>query len=180
MPKTTTRIYGFQGLNCNGKGPYTGHYTISGGTQGTVDYKVGSLNDGQPIKITRISVVHDAYDSKDSFKFYFVSTEKVTEEGMTTAGGYQSTFKELGVADSTPTVDYFNGLLVNNCWPANTVVTEHCQDTSPSSGSLSIDPTAQYLLITWWPYDEYIDYVENNANGVAAYYYTGTGWSQVK
>lgn len=179
MPKTTTKFYGFQGLNCNGKGPCTGHYTISGGTQGTVDYRISSLNNGEPIMITRISVVHDAYDSKDSFKFYFVSTEKVTEEGMTTAGGYQSIFKELGVADSTPTVDYFNSLLVDQCWPANTVVTEHCQDISPSSGSLSIDPTAQYILITWMPYAEWLAETTTQA-GLIAKYYDGTQWVQVK
>lgn len=145
MPITTTTFSGTGGLNCNG---YSGG-TMSGGTKGRIYYKIPSINNNEPIVITGIKVDHPASKSADSFNFYFVSSDK--KKLRIYIGGVLPT-ATYGQA----TINYFNSLLVDNCWPTNQQVTEYCPDAADSSsGSCAVTFSQQKLHITWMPLAEW-------------------------
>jgi hypothetical protein len=165
MPTTTT-FSGTGGLNCNG----ASGGTMSGGTKGRIYYKIPAINDGNPIVITGVSVDHPASKSADTFNFYFVSSDKKKLRIYTGGTLPQATYGQA-------TIDYFNSLLVDNCWPANKQVTEYCPDADKaSSGSCAVTFSQQKLHITWMTPEEYLA----QTTKMKVHYYADGVWNQVK
>lgn len=167
----TEIVKGSGGTNCNGVSyGASSTFTISSGSQGKIYYTVASINNGQPIVITGITTVHDAAGSADSFNFYFVSSEKIKKR-ITTSGGYHCQYAAGGA-----TVQYFNSLLVDGCWPANKKVTQYCPDAAGTSdGSCKITPNVQELRIYWMTPEDY--YAQTTKMRVS--YYDNGAWHSI-